>query len=340
MSDTISLNGVDTSYNNIYYISVNGNDSTGDGTKDNPYATYDKAFSVATNGDLIYFIKGDYNISSLKKINTYVGSSFIYDSASSISKQLIIYAEPFTYITINNPVNNSRDSHIICLNNVNSKVTGFIFDYNITNKTLNYERSIFGANDSNNTTGYIYNCHFILRSTTSFSYANSGNTLQCIDCQFDIQSPLESAYTGTTKFVNCAMNISNWSTNYGIASNSDILTSISYDLKYRIVPTNTTYGVYSGSYIWSLNKFLIKQNNQYYSIKPEFYQNDQYSPITLAGGDIPNDDDFNNNGIDNINDLCNKYNTEKYLSSGEVLDDGKLFTFSIPNNIKNINNVD
>ncbi|KAA8674912.1 hypothetical protein [Clostridium sp. HV4-5-A1G] len=52
------------------------------------------------------------------------------------------------------------------------------------------------------------------------------------------------------------------------------------------------------------NKFLIKQGTQYYSIKPEFYQNAQFSPITLAGGEIPNEDDYNNLGFDNINDLC------------------------------------
>jgi hypothetical protein len=104
---------------------------------------------------------------------------------------------------------------------------------------------------------------------------------------------------------------------------------------------NLNYSIPQGYRYYNINyKYLIKQADKYYSIKPEFYQNGQFSPITLAGGEIPNDDDFNNNGIDDINDLCTKYNIEKYTSSGEVLGDGKLFTFDIPNNMKNINNVD
>ena len=80
-----------------------------------------------------------------------------------------------------------------------------------------------------------------------------------------------------------------------------------------------------------LGKYLVKQNNQYYSIKPDFYSNGNFIPLTLAGVDTPNDDDFNNNGIDDINNLCAKYNTEKYISNEETLGDGKLFTFNVPN---------
>mgnify|MGYP002347533338 CR=1 FL=1 len=52
------------------------------------------------------------------------------------------------------------------------------------------------------------------------------------------------------------------------------------------------------------NKFLIKQGTSYYSIKPEFYNNGQFTPLILSGGDKPNDDDYNNQGFDDINTLC------------------------------------
>lgn len=53
------------------------------------------------------------------------------------------------------------------------------------------------------------------------------------------------------------------------------------------------------------NKFLIKQNNQYYSIKPEFYTNGNYSPLTLTSGNTyPNNNDYNNNGFDDVSALC------------------------------------
>ena len=51
-------------------------------------------------------------------------------------------------------------------------------------------------------------------------------------------------------------------------------------------------------------KYLIKQNSQYYSIKPEFYQDGQFTPLVLSGGDKPNDDDYNNQGFDDVNILC------------------------------------
>lgn len=85
----------------------------------------------------------------------------------------------------------------------------------------------------------------------------------------------------------------------------------------------------------NLFKYLIKQQDKYYSIKDG-------NPIELG---IPMDNDqlerwFNDYGIYDINNLCTKYSTESFVSSGETLGDGKLFTFSVPNNIKNINNID
>ena len=52
-------------------------------------------------------------------------------------------------------------------------------------------------------------------------------------------------------------------------------------------------------------KYLIKQNNQYYSIKSEFYTNGNYSPLTLTSGNTyPNNNDYNNNGFDDVSTLC------------------------------------
>ncbi|MFC0903900.1 cell adhesion protein [Clostridium sp. MT-14] len=55
---------------------------------------------------------------------------------------------------------------------------------------------------------------------------------------------------------------------------------------------------------YNLFKYLIKQQDKYYSIKPEFYQDGQFTPLTLSDGDKPNDDDYNNQGFDDINTLC------------------------------------
>ena len=50
-------------------------------------------------------------------------------------------------------------------------------------------------------------------------------------------------------------------------------------------------------------KFLIKQNNQYYTIKSEHYQNGQFQPLTLEGGTTPNENDYESFGFEYVNDL-------------------------------------
>ena len=54
---------------------------------------------------------------------------------------------------------------------------------------------------------------------------------------------------------------------------------------------------------YNLYEFLIKQNNQYYTIKPEYYQNGQFQPLTLEGGEQPNEADYESFGFDDVNDL-------------------------------------
>jgi hypothetical protein len=50
-------------------------------------------------------------------------------------------------------------------------------------------------------------------------------------------------------------------------------------------------------------KFLLKQNNQYYTIKSEHYQNSQFQPLTLEGGEQPNENDYESFGFNDVNDL-------------------------------------
>ncbi|MGU9539663.1 hypothetical protein ACQX0N_11930 [Clostridium tepidum] len=52
-----------------------------------------------------------------------------------------------------------------------------------------------------------------------------------------------------------------------------------------------------------LYKFLLKQNNQYYSIKPGCYSDGKFQPLILKGGEQPNENDYENFGFDDVNDL-------------------------------------
>jgi len=51
------------------------------------------------------------------------------------------------------------------------------------------------------------------------------------------------------------------------------------------------------------DKFLLKQNSQYYTIKSEYYSNGQFQPLTLEGGEQPNENDYESFGLDDLNDL-------------------------------------
>lgn len=96
-----------------------------------------------------------------------------------------------------------------------------------------------------------------------------------------------------------------------------------------------------------INKFLIKQNNQYFSIKPEFYSNGNYSPLTLAGSNsMPNADDYNNNGFDDVGALCtsatigtdtfrpvDKFGETKITGASFTTIDSKVYTVNPTTNV-------
>ena len=59
---------------------------------------------------------------------------------------------------------------------------------------------------------------------------------------------------------------------------------------------------------YSSNKYLIKQNEQYYSIKSDYYDAitaHNYTPLTLEGGTIPNSTDIDAFGFDGLELLTN-----------------------------------
>ncbi|MFV3011828.1 discoidin domain-containing protein [Clostridium botulinum] len=92
----------------------------------------------------------------------------------------------------------------------------------------------------------------------------------------------------------------------------------------------------------STNKFLLKQNNQYYTIKSEFYKNSNYESITeLKEKEILTQTDFETYGIDDLNLLTKPINIEvaNGIDKGS-LKSGKYFEIKLNNNFKKINDID
>ncbi|HDK7138318.1 TPA: hypothetical protein PTV74_002186 [Clostridium botulinum] len=90
----------------------------------------------------------------------------------------------------------------------------------------------------------------------------------------------------------------------------------------------------------SLNKFLLKQNNQYYTIKSEFYKNSNYEPIAdLQKKEILTQTDFETYGIDDLNLLTKTVDTQNINGTDKGrLGNGKLFEFEMDSNHKKMIN--
>lgn len=97
---------------------------------------------------------------------------------------------------------------------------------------------------------------------------------------------------------------------------------------------------YDGSQKNVTSFFLIKQDNQYYNIKPEFYTNGVYKPLLLADGETPNESDFLNKGFKNLNDVLIEYKEGSIKSSASDLEEGKMFSFNIDSEFKSINSIE
>lgn len=88
------------------------------------------------------------------------------------------------------------------------------------------------------------------------------------------------------------------------------------------------------------DKYLIKQNNEYYTIAQESYVNGTYQPLVLEGGATPNDNDFISKGFDNLNLLTTEYDKNSEVDvSKSIMGEGKYFEVEFSNDFKRVNSV-
>ncbi|HDK7176483.1 TPA: hypothetical protein PTV31_003094 [Clostridium botulinum] len=88
--------------------------------------------------------------------------------------------------------------------------------------------------------------------------------------------------------------------------------------------------------------FLLEQNNQYYTLKSDFYKNGEYEPITeLEGKEILTQNDFAIYGINDLNLLTKPIDTQNFngINKGN-LGSGKYFEIMLNKDIKKIINTD
>ena len=82
--ELIKINNTTLEFNKIVYVdAANGNDTTGDGSKNNPYNTVAQALHYATSGDAVFIKKGQYVVDGMHTFFNAYGISFIGDIQGS-----------------------------------------------------------------------------------------------------------------------------------------------------------------------------------------------------------------------------------------------------------------
>lgn len=76
----INVNGIDYTVNNVYYISPDGNDTTGDGSKENPYFSLGGVYNGCPASSAICVLDGEYTYDAS---NNYGGLSKSYVGITS-----------------------------------------------------------------------------------------------------------------------------------------------------------------------------------------------------------------------------------------------------------------
>jgi len=286
-----------------------GNDLTGNGEKNSPYASIKKCLdNLSTSTPLVYIGKGIYTTSHLTDLSlsnktiTFIGSDIetIIEIVNGSGSGKSWLSPVNFYNCIMRPSNNfNGDLRFISYSNDNFSINFFnvVFTKSINNQypTQNYY-ALHGNSGSFKSNKCWYNCTFT-----------------------DTINPFHP--NGVATLNNCAIQnkISN-----GILNNS-ILNCL-FDISYNILNENGAIsiqneinGVYSGDSAWI--KILIKMNGSYYSILDNLYdltlqsytplsnpsfefafnRNKLFNEITIEGETFKPIDKFNNFSIVNKN---------------------------------------
>ena len=335
----INIHDNELVFNNIYYVdSINGDDTTGlANDKNKPFKNIYTCVDSASNGDCIFALNGIHRVS---KTSGY-GTGGIEDSG----KELTFIGQPnkTTFLCDGINDNTARDHHAISTKNANTKIIDIIFDIEFGTRKERAGVSICGYN-SLETKSQIYNCVFLSKSVVkpAIIYDNDNSSkITFKNCLFVNKNnePFVTSYSGSknVKIVDCGFN----TVQPPDCEKINCVDNVIINTVYRIENNINNVGVYSGQYSWVVNEFLLKQNNQYYTIKPEFYSGGKFQPLTLEGGEQPNEIDYENFGFDDANDLLVPQDTKviQGIDKGE-LGGGKYFEVELDNEMKKINNIE
>jgi hypothetical protein len=228
-----------------YYVSTSGSDSNS-GTEASPYATIGKAISVAGNNQAIIIQPGSYTVTN--GLGSYSERMFDFSTTTTI------IGAPGR-VTVTEASNlGARDNHIFGMRNIGCKIYGLIIKRDNNGRTDNYSNAMWGY-DATSMYGEVYNCamqELNANGIMSHVYDNSSSGVgRLYNCTI-VASNWVSSYSGGSSHItqNTALTSSNAFSLLGTSTsnvNGATINSTTYSLTNY---SNSTYGVYSGTYAW------------------------------------------------------------------------------------------
>lgn len=181
-------------YHRVWYLSPTGSDSTGDGSKANPLATFIQAQASATDNDAIIFLPGTYTPAPITTVPTYREVCI-----SDLGKKLDIFGSgPDAIITCTG--GSLRDLNVFNLQNANSSVNDLYVNY-IPTKGTSYSNAIF--TDSTGTYNNIYvENNGGSTQKWSYDYDNAAHTMRVVNSTFRSNTWSQADYSGNPTYVN------------------------------------------------------------------------------------------------------------------------------------------
>lgn len=284
------------SYAAVLYVDKTGADdlSSNDGSKEKPFLTIEFARSQAINNTVIMIGEGEFEVTSLNVLSNNMDLTYYGCGEDTV---LIV----------------SR-----CGGNFGTNTTSFYKMVIKPSSTFTGDTRFINYSDEQNRVNF-YNVAFMKNGnypSTCFLCISSAAHIEMnkyfYNCSFigDVQGVIATSFG---HFINCATSTSKYFVNgYDTDTTSIAASQLNTSVKscefngYKLTShDNKSYGVYSGDNAWIKRLFIIKENNKYYSIKPNKYVDGQY--VELSSEDLQ---DFESVGF-NLSELTTEITVDE-----------------------------
>lgn len=256
-------------YTEIKYVNANsGNDTTGDGSKGNPYKTIENSIAaLTTSSPLIYIDEGIYPVYSLASLST---QNKVLTIIGNNEKTIIEI--------INTPWNEQwrSPSHIMnCIIRCSNQNGDETLSY--TNDNINVTFTNVCFTKSSNSLQPSKRLFYLHQSDPNFI-----TNKYFKHCSFDVDVPIVSI--GVSTFLNCANRYSLYSTTAIVNSSiSSCLFDNNHhivDERNNIITLDLTHGIYSGDFTWILLECLLLSKSKYYTLDSDSNPVEIIEPLT------------------------------------------------------------